>query len=134
MSIKIDLETAENEFMRFVDTMDLDIECETEEEEQDLKKSKKPIIKAIIRGDLVINEEGEPIYNTIHDVESQKIHFHMPTGASFQATEKAKSGNNISALYAYMAELTRLHPSNFAKMKKPDLKVCMAIGTLFLVG
>ena len=70
--------------------------------------------------------------STRTDCDADAITFHEPTGTSLIAMDRKKKSEDIGKLYATMGDITKTHASVFSKMKMPDLKVCMAITTLFL--
>lgn len=132
--IKIAQEVAEQEFSRFVDAMALDVD-ESGMDEEDLegfKQQKDKIIKAICDGSLIINDAGEPVFTPTRVKDAEPITFHEPDGAALMAMDRRKSKENIAKLYATMGEITKLPAKTFATMKMADLKVCLAIVTLFL--
>lgn len=133
MSDKIDKETAELEFNRFTDSMDLDVD-ESFMDEVDLmsfNKQKRRIVAAIANGSLVINENGEPVY-TPKKSDIEALTFHERTGASILAMDGKKKNHNVAQTYAIMAEITKTHPKVFAKMKGIDIKICEAIFALLM--
>ena len=129
---KVDRETAEREFDRFVEAMDLDGDSSEWDEDDrkgyDLQKGK--VISAIMSGSLVVNEDGEPVFNPT--VDGDALTFSEPTGAALMAMDRKKKAEDMGKLFAMMAAITGVHPGTFAKMKNRDLKVCMAITTLFM--
>ena len=134
MTDKIAKEVAELEFNRFVESMDLDVD-QSDMDEDDKKgflQQKDRILSAIQNGSLVVLDTGEPVYTPQRTNDAQAITFHEPTGASLMAMDRKKKTEDIGKLYAAMADITKTHASNFSKMKMADLKVCMAITTLFL--
>tara|TARA_R110000744_G_scaffold333450_1_gene438839 strand:+ start:108 stop:515 length:408 start_codon:yes stop_codon:yes gene_type:complete len=134
MTDKIAKEVAEQEFTRFAESMDLDINPAgmDAEDKKGFDQQKDRIISAIQSGSLVINDSGEPVFTPQRTKDADAITFHEPTGASLMAMDRKKKTEDIGKLYASMGEITRTHASTFSKMKMPDLKVCMAITTLFL--
>lgn len=134
MTEKISQDVAETEFFRFLDAMGLesDESILKEEDQEDYYKNKKLIVDAIKKGSLFINEEGEPVFKPMRSKGLDQLTFHEPTGASMMAMDKRKQEETIAKLYAAMGEMTRTHPSVFSKMKMTDLKICIAIATLFL--
>jgi hypothetical protein len=60
------------------------------------------------------------------------ITFYEPTGASLMAMDRKKKAEDIGKLYATMADMTKQPIKRFAGMKYRDLKVCIAITSLFL--
>ena len=134
MNDKIVQEVAEKEFDRFVEAMDLDVSTDgmDQEDKSSLSQQTGLIISAIQSGDLVINDSGEPVYTPKRTKDAPAITFYEPTGASLMAMDRKKKSEDIAKLYATMADMTKVSAKTFATMKMPDLKVCMAITTLFL--
>ena len=134
MTDKIAQEVAEIEFKRFVDLMDLDLNPADmdEEDRKGFSAEKNRLIKAIMCGSLIINENGEPIYTPQRIKDSTPITFYEPTGASLMAMDRKKRTEDVGKLYATMGDMTKTSSGIFSKMKMADLKVCTAITTLFL--
>lgn len=134
MTDKIVKEVAEQEFNRFVEAMDLDVNPGDmdAEDKKGFEQQKDRIISAIQSGALVINDDGEPVFTPQRTNDAAAITFHEPTGASLMAMDRKKKTEDIGKLYASMGDITKTHASTFSRMKMPDLKVCMAITTLFL--
>ncbi len=127
-------EVAEQDFNRFADSMDLDIDPVDmdAEDKKGFEQQKDRIISAIQSGSLVINDIGEPVFTPKRTKDADAITFYEPTGASLMAMDRKKKTEDVGKLYASMGEITRTHASTFSKMKMSDLKVCIAITTLFL--
>ncbi len=91
MEEKLSLEVAENEFNRFVEKMDLDVDVSKMDTEDltGFNKQKGRILRALQRGALVINENGEAVYTPYHERSGHKeaITFHERTGASLMAMD-----------------------------------------------
>ena len=132
--MKVSLDAAEQEFERFVEKMDLELDEKemSEDDSQAFKRQKNRLIKSICKGNLVIDENGVPIYTPYKSENKDVLTFHEPNGSTISATDRAKSNELTKKLYSSMAEMTKTTPSIFNKMLMPDLKVCMAIYTLFL--
>ncbi len=131
---KIALEVAEQEFDRFTDFMDLDVD-ETTMDKEDLKgfkETKSKVIGALMRGSLIINDESLPVFTPIRSTDTNPITFYEPTGSSLMAMDQKKKDEDVGKLYAAMADITTQPPKVFSKMKYADVKVCTAIVTLFL--
>ncbi|MEE8574113.1 MAG: hypothetical protein V3T30_01770 [Thermodesulfobacteriota bacterium] len=132
---KIALDVAEAEFKRFTDAMDLDVNTEgmSADEKRDFTVQRDRLIKAIQSGALTINDNGEPVYTPQRaNAEVNAITFNEPTGASYLAMDRKKVGEDMGKLFSTMADITGTSSGIFSKMKNSDLKVCMAIVTLFL--
>ncbi len=131
---KIILEMAEQEFERFVDSMDLELESSEmdAEDKGEFGKHKGNMIKAIQDGRLTINDQGEPEYTPKRGDDHTPITFHEPTGACLMAMDSRKEGQNVAKMYATMASMSKQNSKRFSNMKNVDLKVCLSIVTLFL--
>jgi hypothetical protein len=134
MKDKIALEVAEQEFNRFADAMDLDVDTSSmdKEDSDGFNENKKRIITAIRHGSLVVNDLGQPVFTPRRTNDAEAITFYEPTGASLMAMDRKKKTEDIGKFYAAMGDITKTHANIFSKMKMPDLRICMAITTLFL--
>lgn len=131
---KMPIEVAEAEFARFIDAMDLDVEVDfmDSEEERDFTREKRIFLRAVQAGNLVVDDEGRPVY-TPKLGNTEPLVFNEYDGAALMASDGAKKGKDISKSYRVMASITKQTPARFARMKGRDLKVCTAI-MLFLTG
>lgn len=131
---KIALDVAEVEFKRFGDLMDLDLDPldMDEDDKKGFEQQKKRVISSIQNGSLIINDNGEPVFTPQGISDANPITFREPTGASLMAMDRKKRTEDVAKLYASMADMTGSSSGIFSKMKMRDLKVCMAITTLFL--
>lgn len=127
-------EVAEEEFNRFVDLMDLDVDPVDmdEDDRKGFTQQKDRILSAIQSGALVVKDTGEPVFTPQRTNDADTITFYEPTGASLMAMDRKKKTEDIGKLYAAMGDITKTHSNVFSKMKMADLKVCMAVTTLFL--
>jgi len=129
---KIAQEVAENEFDRFVDAMDLEIEPDLmgEDEANAFEKQKRRIVRAIERGTLIIDEQGYAIYTPVHTTLDKPLRFSQFNGAALTATDGKKRDARASQLHAMMGQMTKVGPNTFTKMQGIDTKVCMALTML----
>lgn len=134
MGEKIALEVAESEFNRFTDLMDLDVNTEgmSADDKRDFSLQRDRILRAIQNGSLTVNDDGCPIYKPQMADDANPITFYEPTGASYMAMDRKKVGEDMAKLFATMADMSKQSAGLFSKMKSRDLKICMAITTLFL--
>lgn len=131
--MKVDKDTALAEFERFADAMDLDLEPAgmDEEDAKSFESQKRLIIRTMQKGDLVVNEAGEPEFTPSRSDDKKTITFYEPTGATMQAMDRRKASQDVSKTYAAMADMTKQDASRFSKLKYADLKVCLAVFTLY---
>lgn len=126
-------EVAEDEFAKFTEAMDLDVnETQMTTEERDAFRGlKRTILRAMESGRLTIDDSGQPVYRP-QIGNTKPITFHEPDGASIMSMDKKKAGENVAKTYAAMGAMTKTDASRFAEMKGRDLKVCQALYLLFL--
>lgn len=127
-------EVALAEFDRFTDSMDLDVDTSVmdAEDQTSFEKLKRRIVKAICNGSLIVNENGEPVYTPQKSSFIDAITFHERTGASVMAMDGKKKNYDVAKTYAIMADMTKLHPGTFAKLKGIDIKICESIFQLLM--
>jgi hypothetical protein len=126
-------EVAEEEFLRFVTTMRLDVNPKgwDDADLKSFKDCKNKIVAAMQAGDLVIDEKGQPIYTPVYG-DKKPITFYRPTGATLMATDAKKKEHEAAKTFAALADMTRETVALFSKMDLLDLKVCQSILLLFL--
>lgn len=127
-------EVAELEFARFGETMELDFDESQMAEDTlaDFLNHKRRIVRAIMNGALVINDNGEPEYSPRRTDDVDKIVFHEPTGATYMAMDRKKKNQDMGKFYAVMGDMTGLSSGALSRLKGPDTKLCQSITALFL--
>lgn len=136
MTEVVTIEVAESEFERFVDAMDLDLDTDSMDAETlaEFSKTKRRLIKAVQKGALVFNDDGEAVYTpqnpkTKH---GEPLTFHERTGASIMAMDSKKKGHDVARGYAVMADMCKVPPNTFASMVGIDIKICEALLVLLM--
>lgn len=126
-------EVAEAEFTRFTEAMDLDVDPEgmDDEDKKGFVDAKRKFVKAVVDGHLVVDDDGQPVYTPIVGKGAPLV-FREPGGAAFMAQDQKKQGHDMAKLFATMAAMTKMPLARFVKMKGRDIKVCIAVTTLFL--
>jgi hypothetical protein len=135
MSEKITPEFAEAEFERFAESMDLDVDPKgmDDDDRKSLDAGKRALVRALVDGNLVVNEQGEAIVVLRSEVDGIKqVKFPEPKGAAFLARDQKKTGHDVAKQFATMAEITGVPQQVFAKMLNRDVKLCLAVTLLFL--
>lgn len=131
---KVDKVVAEQEFMRFVDTMGLDVDegSLTDEDKAGLNTNRSRMLKAIQNGSLVITENGEPLYTPQRSENATPLLFAEPEGSALMEMDRKKAGADVGKMFVIMGSIAHVPQGTFAKLKIGDLNVCMAITTLYL--
>lgn len=131
----IDIETASAEFDRWAEAMDLELDTALMDADDlnGFTRQKNRIVRAIERGALVVNDDGEAQY-TPQNAKSKHqdaITFHERTGLT--AMDGAKKNQDMKRTYAVMGEMCKVHPNVFASnLVGIDIKVCEAIFSLLM--
>jgi CHASE1-domain containing sensor protein len=129
-------EVAEQEFARFLEAMDLAEKCDAKgldvEDAKSLTDVKRTIISAMERGNLVVDDKGQPVYTPKAGDNRNPITFHEPTGADLMAIDQAKKSEDMKRAFQLLGAVTGETPARFAKMLNRDIVVCQAIFALFL--
>lgn len=133
---QIALEVAEAEFVRFAESMDLDLDVSKMDAEDlaTFTKTKDRLLRAMQRGALIINDNGEAVYTPQRPGSKHKdaITFHERTGASLMAMDGKKKGHDVAKTYAILADMCQVHPSTFAGLAGQDIKVCEGLFALLM--
>src|SRR5690606_5046195 len=127
---KVPRDVAEEEFNRFLEAMDLEPIFVDDDDKKGFEDARQRIVRAMMRGQLVINDKGEPVF-TPGDGKGD-ITFHEPTGNTFMATDQKRKNHDVAKSFAAMAECTKTSIARFATMSNRDMKVCQSIILLFL--
>ena len=133
MSIEHSRESAEVEFERFADGMDIDISPDgmDSEELSAFNRTKDRVIKAIQNGNLIIDDEDQAVF-TPKGEDAKPLVFHERRGVDIMAMDQFKKNQNMAKTYAVMSSMCRTDISIFRKMAGSDLKVCEAIWQLLM--
>jgi len=130
---RVALEVAEEEFGRFVDAMDLDLDPQnmSEEDREAFEQQKRFFLNAVREGRLSVDERGQPVFQPSS---GGPLTFREPNGAALMEMDKGKRNENQRKLHLLMAAVTKSPAARFAKMPKRDLKVCTAIVIFLMQG
>jgi hypothetical protein len=134
MDKKIAIEVAETEFDRFVNEMDLDVDTKfmNEDERNGFEKQRRRIVNAIAHGNLVIDNDGHAVYTPRNMELDAPLRFEQFGGQTLSATNGKKRDDRAMQLHSMMAEMTKVGPNTFNKMRGVDTKVCMALTMLLM--
>lgn len=129
-------DAAEAEFDRFSESMDLDLDISEMDAEDStaFKKQKKRIIKSIMNGSLIVNDNGEAVFTPSNTRSKHKepFTFRERTGASLMAMDTKKNNHNVAKTYAVMADMCEVSPKVFSGLAGSDIKICEAIFALLM--
>ena len=133
---KVDKEFAEGEFDRFTECMDLDLDTSSMDAEDltTFNKQKSKIVKAIILGSLVVNDNGEAVYTprNMRSKHKDPLTFHERTGASLMAMDGTKKNHDVTKTYKVLGDMCKVHPNIFAGLVGIDVKICEALFALLM--
>lgn len=134
MEQKVARDVALDEFNRFCDSMDIDnnTDAMTEEDAKSFEEPKGVIIRAIMEGSLLINDDGEPEYTPKNSPKVGNLTFREPNGADYMAMDRKKEGQNIAKMWTLAESVTKSAPGTIANLRNRDLKVVRAIMQLFM--
>lgn len=133
---KINRETASAEFDRFLDSMGIFVDADDldPEELSSFKKHKTKIVRSIMDGNLIINDDGEAVYTPVNPKSnySDPITFHERTGADLMAMDRKKKNHDVARTYSVMGAMCKIPPKVFAGLAGIDIKVCESIFVLLM--
>ena len=114
-------EVAEEEFLRFVDMMNLDIDDTmlNDEDKAGLSLNRRRFLRAVEAGSLVVDAEGIPTFTPVKSKLRDPIVFYEPTGASLMEMDRKKEGADIGKMFAIMAD--------FTKQNQKFLQICSQV-------
>jgi hypothetical protein len=107
----------------------------TDEDKQAFNQSKERILNAFEEGLLNIldNKNIEYTFLIPDDLENVKsVTIRRPKGATLMQSDIGKDEDKMKKMFAMMSECTKKPPSFYSKVDMIDLKVIMAVLTLFL--
>lgn len=127
-------EVAEAEFERMIKAACVELEGMTEEEIAAYEDVKRPLVKAIQRRSVVVQDSGFPTLILSKPVGAlERVTFREPTGSSLLAAGDSRVKNEVQKLYNMMGDNTGIAPAMFGKMCMPDVKIAIGLAKIFLV-
>lgn len=136
---KVALEAAELDFERFAKEFDLDtnIKNMSEEDAESFEGQKGKIVRAIMSGHAVVDDQGNIIYTLKRPKEDgalKELTFKVPDGDVFSVMDKHKEGKNVHKMNSALAVITKQTPQTFVNMNAIDVKFTQAVASLFLAS
>jgi hypothetical protein len=131
---KVDPETAETEFQKFLDGWDIDGDLESmrEEDVNSFEDTKRVIIRAIRQGRAHISEDGNWVYTPQFTVDIEQITIRVPGPRAYAAMDKHKEKETFKKNLAVLSQATKLPPAVLLKIDGRDFKFAQAVIALFL--
>ena len=129
----VDRTTAENDFNRFVEAMDLRLDRETmdQNERRDINEDIDVIIWEIMHGILTVNDDGALV---LHPKKHDPITFHEPSASAMAAMDRLKEHQKIGQMYALIAGICDAAPSVIKhKLTGHEFDTCTRVYMLFFV-
>lgn len=133
------VELAEQEFFDWAEGMGLEIETDenrTEMNETLLSGGKKQFIRALSKGNAVVNDEGNLVYTVSkfspEGYKGTEVEISTPSPRSFMAAGKKGSDGTQKAL-SIASSMTGKDTGWFLNLGLPDFKFFMGIVGLFLM-
>ncbi len=130
---KLAQSVAEQEFQRFAEAMDLDVDTGAMNQETlaMFERHHKIVIRALMSGALIIDDKGQPLYTPTVADDKEPLLFSEPKGDAHMAADMKKPDQNVAKLYAQLAAWTGTSVKRFSSMPQRDLKVCEALFVIF---
>lgn len=128
-------EVADEDFLRFAEAWDLDIDVSTmsSEDAEDFAAQKRKITRQIVSGRAAIDVDGNIVYRLFEPVGTlQEVTLKRPRGRAYMDMDKAKDGRNVTKFTNLIATSIKQIPTIISKMDGIDVKFLQAVYTLFL--
>ena len=128
---KIAAEVCEQEFKRLCSARRIDDDGAgmSAEEVKDFNDRKRPLVRAMARGELVIDKDGNPVFTPPG---GKAITFYKATGATMMAGDGHGPGQEIHRLVAIAQEMTKSTPGDLSKLELEDFRTVSDITNFLL--
>lgn len=138
VKIEMSEEQAMAELEKWAEENDIDLYVTTSNGERLLDSTVSKLTKAIKKGSLVLNDDGDFEY-TISDKSpagfaGKKITLKTPTGAAYMAMDSFKDQQTVHKTLAIASAITGMDVSWFAKIHNTDYKLINTVVSFFLAG
>lgn len=127
---KIAREVAEQEFEKWCEAMDVEIDGLTTEEIEGMAPHRRIIVNAISKGAATVDEAGKLSYKTHRTAEPQDYTFGEISGATLVSMEKANLGH--ARIFVVLSEITGRPAGEFRKMTGRDLSLMESVFILLM--
>jgi hypothetical protein len=133
--VVIPKDVAEEEFNRWLECNYLDDNWDelVEDGKRDAEIDKSRIMKFIMTGDIVIDEDGLLTFTPVRSKDRSPVSFRDPDGRTLAVTDKMPEHKIVAKMNEALCDFTGKPKAYFLKMKRnPDYKICLSIITIFL--
>lgn len=126
-------EMADQEFNRWAEAMDLDLDTGAmgPEDIDDFNKIKSRITRAIVAGRVTVDDKGE-IELKPKAGNLEIVHFYEPAAEVLVEMDRRKSGQDMAKLNSVVGAMTKTSAQQIAALKLTDYKIVQGIAQLFL--
>jgi hypothetical protein len=129
--VKVDDETASNEFERWTECMGIDLEnVYDENERRDVEEDRAVITKWIMDGKCIINDDGLLIYTA---VTGEEFTFYRLRADAIVSMDKKKKHAEVGKMVLSIAQTTRTSEKMISKLYSQDFMALTRIWSLFLI-
>ena len=130
--IKISRENAQKQVDALFEYYELDGASLNDDLRAALDMSGVKLINAVMRGRLeIVEEDGLKIIQ--HTRSGERLEYSELSGKSKIAMGKKAANDNYGKIYALCGQMTGLGESGISQLKGPDLSLCEALGSVFLI-
>lgn len=131
-------ELAEAEVHRWAEANDIDLLTRTADGQLVLDASVPKLVKAVQRGNLVVNDNGEFEYTVSgkspQGFAGERITLKAPTGAAYMAMDSYKEQQGVHKTMAIASAITGKDVSWFGRLHNVDYKVVVTVVGFFIAG
>jgi len=131
---KVARDVAEQDFTRFLTMMGIQIDTSdlNDDEKSTFAENRNRIVDCMMRGSIVVNQIGQILFTPERSENNKEITFYEPTGSALMQMDRKQKDHDVAKMYNLMAAITKEHPSRFTNLMMNDVRVCMAVASLFL--
>jgi len=125
-------EVAEQEFERFAEAMDLDVDHSKmdADDRKGFDDAKRTLVRALETGHMTVDDKGQPVLHPTTG--AADLTFYEPTGATFMEMDGQKTSHQMGRLIVLIAAMTRVAPKVISSLPNRDFKICKTLVVLFL--
>jgi hypothetical protein len=132
MSDKLSEDVASEQIKNFFDYYDIDLEANTEADQNSVNKIIRRLVKAIQAGHIEFNSDGTIIQRLRKPPgKFDTITYNEMTGKAKIEAEKIAGSKDVMRVYALLGSLSGLGVNAIASLRGPDLTIAECVGVVF---